>query len=211
MSTKDFIQTQIEAAYKRIDSIGGETEPFVIAPPATIESLSNLERELDSPIPPGLRNFALEVSGRVFFDWQMPDDYELPDEFDEIFCGGFDFDISKLPDHENGRLSWQRECFPDPSDSYDAIWHNKFAFHHVQNGDYIALDEQGKVVYLSHDDGEGHGRVMADSFSDLITRWFPLGCPGPEDWQWLPFASSPKSKINSDSPAATRWLQVFPD
>ncbi|MBO9701771.1 MAG: hypothetical protein J7604_16310 [Sporocytophaga sp.] len=47
----------------------------------------------------------------------------------------------------------------------------------------------GKIVYLGHDDGEGHGYIMANSFSDLLNKWTKLGCVGGEDWQWLPLST----------------------
>ncbi len=82
-------------------------------------------------------------------------------------------------------------CFPDITNDYDRVWHNKLAFQEVGNGDLIAVDlhpeQAGKIVYLSHDDGEGHGLVLAASFRDFIERWVQLACTGGEDWQWLPF------------------------
>ena len=77
------------------------------------------------------------------------------------------------------------------------------------NGDILAFDPTGKVVYLSHDDEEGHGWVMASSFTELLRRWLPLGCPGPEDWQWLPFASGPESGISVECDAAKQWLEFI--
>jgi hypothetical protein len=57
----------------------------------------------------------------------------------------------------------------------------------VGNEDLLALDladaTRGAVVYLSHDDDEGHGYKLAPDFADLVRRWMPLACTGSEDWQ----------------------------
>lgn len=102
--------------------------------------------------------------------------------------------------------------FPDPDDPYDRVWHHKLPFMEVGNGDYLALDldrdARGRVIYLSHDDGEGHGRAMAASFEDLLVRWIPLACPGAEDWQWLPFCSRPDGGIDPWSEAAREWTAL---
>lgn len=89
--------------------------------------------------------------------------------------------------------------FPNANDPYDVVWHNKAAFYDVGNGDYLAFDlaeaQHGSVVYLSHDDGQGHGYVLAADFADLLERWVPIACTGGEDWQWLPFTAAPTTLL----------------
>ena len=63
------------------------------------------------------------------------------------------------------------------------------------------------MVYLSHDDGEGHGFRLGDNFADFIDRWTLLGCPGAEDWQMLPFIHSSTSGIDPWCENARRWRQ----
>jgi hypothetical protein len=92
------------------------------------------------------------------------------------------------------------------------VWHNKFAFQDVGNGDYLSIDlapdNLGKIVYLSHDDGEGHGFVMANSFYDLLSNWTKLGCVGGEDWQWLPFCKDKTSGIDPTCSNAHLWYKT---
>jgi len=91
------------------------------------------------------------------------------------------------------------------------VWHDKLAFAEVGNGDLLAFDtavsDDGPIVYLSHDDGDGHGKRMADNFVDLMERWSPLGCPGSEDWQWIPFCDTSSGLIDPNGPNADRWRQ----
>jgi hypothetical protein len=206
---RQFISDHMSFFERSIKMLGGTWDEVMIDDPATEQELIRIETTLGQALPAGLRQFALTVSRRIEFHWYLPEDYELPEPFRDIFSGGLDYDVSKIPEHEQGRAGWERECFPDPDDPYDLVWHNKLGFHHVPNGDYLGFDLQGRVVYLSHDDGEGHGYVMASSFVDLLERWIPLGCPGPEDWQWLPFVSGATSGILPNSAKANEWLRII--
>ncbi len=79
------------------------------------------------------------------------------------------------------------------------------------NGDYLAFDmqtpEDAAIVYLSHDDGEGHGYILANNFKELLDNWSRLGFVGSEDWQWLPFTTNARSGIQAESDAADRFRE----
>lgn len=206
---RNTIESQIGKLEQMICAIGGQWKQAAIEEPASEDELVEIEHRLGIPIPPTLRDFAGSVSRRIYFSWSLPDEFDLPDNLDEIFGGGIDFDISKLPYHEKSRADWQKECFPNPEDSYDVVWHDKVGFHHIPNGDSLGVAPDGRIVYLSHDDGEGHGYTMAQSFPDLLSRWLPLGCPGPEDWQWLPFVTNSSSGIVPESESAKAWMTAI--
>jgi SMI1 / KNR4 family (SUKH-1) len=206
---RQFITEHVSSFLRSVESLGGNVDTFTIERPATEMDLTEIETGLGRPLPAQLRQFASTVSRRIAFRWNLPDDLELPEPLREIFAGGLDYDVFRIPEHEKGRAGWQAACFPNANDRYDIVWHNKLGFHEVPNGDYLGFDSEGRVIYLSHDDGQGHGYVMASSFPDLLTRWVPVGCPGPEDWQWLPFVSNPTSGILPDSENAKIWLAVM--
>ena len=81
----------------------------------------------------------------------------------------------KATDFNESKDGWIKEVFPNLEDEYDNVWHDKFVFQEVGNGDYLSIDltpsNSGKVIYLSHDDGEGYGFVMANSFTALLNNW----------------------------------------
>lgn len=205
---RQFINDHVSSFLRHVESLGGNVDSLIIENPAAESELVEVETALGQSLPAEMRRFASNVSRRIAFRWNLPEDFELPQPLFEIFAGGLDYDLSKFPEHENGRADWQASCFPNANDRYDAVWHNKLGFHDVPNGDYLAFDAEGRVIYLSHDDGEGHGYVMASSFPDLLSRWVPLGCPGPEDWQWVPFVSDASSGIFPESENAKTWLAV---
>jgi hypothetical protein len=209
MKMREFIENNMNPFLVRIEELGGDISELEIGEVCGENEISELEKNLPFPLPDDLKKFVCEVGASVSFDWQLPDEVELPEELEGIFGGEFNFDLFKIPEVEESRMDWVKDCFPNSEDSYDKIWHETIAFHYVGNGDLLAFNQKGNVVYLSHDDGEGHGVVMAPSFTELIKRSFPLGFPGPEDWQWLPFYNSEKGVLDPECENASLWKQII--
>lgn len=207
------MKARLESFLRLIESIGGETDDLVFAPPTTEHELGEVEGRLGYRIPEDFRTVLLTISSHCEFKWFLPDDFELPSEIDEIFSGELHWGIDFILPFNEGKDGWIKEVFTNPNDEYDKVWYNKFAIQEVSNGDCIAIDltpaTYGKVVYLSHDDGAGHGYVMADSFYELLDKWVVIGCPGGEDWQWLPFCQNQSSGINPDSQNALLWKKAI--
>ena len=193
---------------------GVDVDDAVVDPPATASEIAEVEALVGLPLPPSFRQ-TLEVMSRgMRWSWSQPHEAErFPEPFDEIFCGSLEWSIDTLAHAHRGYLGWVENCFPDPHDPYDVVWHNKLGFASVPNGDVLAVDLApdllGSIVYLSHDDGEGHGYRMARSLADLVDRWLPLACPGPEDWQWLPFVPYDTGPIDPACRNATAWRSLL--
>ena len=186
---------------------------FDVSPPATVAEIAKIESALGTSIPSSLRNVFTTYSNAVDIAWQLPDGNEPPEPFDEIFSGQLNFNLHRLPEIQSDYNGWVENCFSDAGNSYDRVWHNKFAFLKVPNGDMVAIDLNEKdhqpVVYLSHDDGEGHGYMLGNDAEDFIDRFLRIGCPGLEDWQWLPFVADSESGIIPACDNAVQWRQWF--
>ena len=186
---------------------------FDVSPPATAAEIAEIESALGTSIPSSLRNVFTTYSKAVDIAWQLPDGIEPPEPCDEIFSGQLNFNLHRLPEIQSDYKGWVENCFSDPDNSYDRVWHNKFAFLKVPNGDMVAIDlneiENQSVVYLSHDDGEGHGYKLGNDADDFIDRFLRIGCPGLEDWQWLPFVTDSGSGILPACDNAVQWRQWF--
>lgn len=129
------------------------------------DEVCELEKTLDLKLPQPLRQFLLNYSSHLNLSAFLSDDFceELPEELDEIFSACFELSLEEIERAETSRRDWVENCFSDEEEEYDRIWHNKLGIMTVANGDVIALDikqdkENPPVVYLSHDDGEGHGQ-----------------------------------------------------
>nr|WP_240440594.1 SMI1/KNR4 family protein [Bacillus cereus] len=160
-------------------------------------------------LPNSFKKVLLEFSGNFSLRWFLPDDVELPNELTDIFCGTPHWSLESLSRFEKERKDLVDEFFSNLDDEYDVVWHNKLAFCEVGNGDYLAFDMKddidAPIIYLSHDDGEGHGYKIANNFIEFIENWSRVAFVGCEDWQWLPFTTSFESGINPDDEPAKKF------
>lgn len=90
----------------------------------------------------------------------------------------------------------------------------KLGFMNVPNGDVIAFDMKESeinpsVVYLSHDDGEGHGYILGKDFNTYLEQLLLVGACGNEDWQMLPFCLDAQSGIVSDCENAKEYRKLI--
>ena len=203
------LRQQLEALNANLEARGFDVRPMVFMPPAVEAEVRALEAELSVELPPSLRNALLKVSSHVEFRWFSPKGVTFQQPFQSTFSGDLHWSLALIRQFNQAKDSWLREVFPNADDPYDAIWHNKLAFFEVGNGDYLSLDLAAEtyeqVVYLSHDDGEGHGYVLAENFGDLLRRWVPIACAGGDDWQWLPFTNGKSTMIDPESTNAIIW------
>ncbi|WP_219375604.1 SMI1/KNR4 family protein [Bacillus mycoides] len=209
----ELLKERIEIITSRIKEIGGEVQEVCIDEPSSLEKIIQVEKKLGVKLPNSFKKVLLEFSGNFSLRWFSPDDMELPNEFREIFCGTPHWSLESLSEFEKERKDWIDTVFPNPEDEYDIVWHNKLAFCEVGNGDYLAFDMQDNIdapiIYLSHEDGEGHGYTIANNFIEFIDNWSRIAFVGCEDWQWLPFTTSLESGVNPDDEPAKRfrnWL-----
>lgn len=203
----------LEKHLAKIDKLGGDCRELIFDNPAAESAIEDIESKLAYRLPTDFRNTLLTVSSHCEFKWFLPENFVLPDPLQQIFCGDLHWGLDFILQFNESKDGWIKEVFPNTGNDYDKIWHNKFVFQDVGNGDYISIDlspeNYGKIVYLSHDDGEGHGYEMADSFSALLRSWTKLGCVGGEDWQWLPFCTSRTSGIDPDCDNAQLWYKII--
>ncbi|MGY6501914.1 MAG: SMI1/KNR4 family protein [Acidimicrobiales bacterium] len=212
---RDLLESHSEvlAQSESLDALGIDIDVDApeVAPPATHEQVDAVESALGVVLPESFRSALTTLSAAVSWSWWASGPF--PEPFDDIFSGNLHWSIDTLVARDEQRRQWIETVFPDPDSYWDASWRDKVAFQAVGNGDLLAIDldpaRSGAVVYLSHELGEGHGYVLADSLVDLVDRWVPLGCPGAEDWQWLPFVPWDEGPIDPTCPAARRWVDML--
>jgi cell wall assembly regulator SMI1 len=207
------LQDRLETFLAQMQSLRATRMDWTLNPPASLQVVEEVEAELGYPLPVEIKEALLAISGHIDFGWFLPKGFSLPPTLRGIFCGDLHWDIAGIAKLNQDKDGWITNVFPNVEDPYDKVWHNKFVFQEVGNGDYLSIDRNPdkyeKVVYLSHDDGEGHGYVMAPSFSVLLEKWSALGCPGAEDWQWLPFCADAISGIDPDCSNALLWKKTI--
>ncbi|MEI5906969.1 SMI1/KNR4 family protein [Bacillus spongiae] len=208
------LKQRIETIVKRINEIGGKITDLVIEKPATLQQIEECERLLGLSLPKSFKKVLLEFSSGFNFCWFFPENYKLQEEFSGIFSGKLHCGLGLIKQVDDEKNSWVDKVFLNPNDEYDKVWHNKLAFYEVGNGDYIAFDlvendNDASVMYLSHDDGEGHGYKLGENFVDFLEKWSRIGFVGGEDWQWLPFTLNQTSGLLPESNSANHFRELL--
>jgi hypothetical protein len=207
------LQSRLRFILDSLSRRGFDVRPLVFGNTASELELVEVERQLRIELPSSLRGVLAFVSAHVEFRWFASKDMRFPEPFHQNFSGDMHWSLPLLVQYAQDKQQWIETVFKNPDDPYDRVWHNKLAFHEVGNGDYLAIDlepaSRGNVVYLSHDDGQGHGHVLAPSFAELLERWAPLGCPGAEDWQWMPFTNDLAGPIDPACTNAKQWRDLL--
>jgi len=183
-----------------------------VKPPVELSNIEKVESALGIIYPFEYKHILSEYSSGVELSWQITNE-ETEGEFKGIFCGGgrgYLWDFERSEDLYDGYRGWVDDCFSNPDDPYDKVWHNKVPLLRVPNGDIIGFDSSKSnancpVVYLSHDDGDLHGHKLADNFIEFISRWSNIGCVGTEDWQFKPFYDFDKKEITNSNSVTDRW------
>ncbi len=207
----DELLVRLKSAYEQVSE--DEVE-YKKSPPATKLEVEELEEKLGQKLPISIKDFLLNFSKELTFYACLPDNYELPDELDEILSAYITVSLDEILNAEKSRQSWINSCFGNLDDEYDKVWHNKLGFMTVPNGDVIAFDlldnkKDKRVVYLSHDDGEGHGYILADNFASYLENLILVGGCGNEDWQMTPFCKDSTSGINPFCKNAKNYREII--
>lgn len=203
--------TTLESA-RRMGIQHSEVWGLFFEPPASPDHVKQIEATIGAPLPSTLRDIFINHSRRIEFRWQFPDAFDPAPPFDQIFSGGFSLSLDQIP--EADRCMQKAAAFFLPqSDEYNAPWHKKLAFMEGALGDYYVTERRSPaseaVIYVSDQDGEGHGYTLASDIADFLRRWSMLGCPGPEDWQWIPFTSGSRSMLQPNGEAARLWRKMI--
>ena len=207
------LEEDLQRLQEHLARQGFDTSEVVFEKPARLAGVEALEGAMQRRLPPAFREALLTLSSHAHFDWHVPRGHEFPLPFKGSVCGELHWGIDFLRDYEEQRRMWVEEVFPNADHPADAVWREKLPFLSVANGDFLAIDlhpdRYEQIVYLSHEVSAGHGYVLADDFHDLLRRWVPLACVGPEDWQWLPLTTGKTSRLDPHCDNARRWRELL--
>jgi len=207
------LRERLHIVAERIPEIGGTVRELVMDPPATEAEIAEAERELGRRLPVSFRKALAEFSSNFIRHWIFPEAFRLTGDLVGIFGGSAHWGLHPVIECESQRKDWVKNVFSNPLDEYDKVWHNKLAFLDLGNGDFLAFDLNGgddpPVVYLSHDDGEGHGYVLGRNFAEFLDHWSRLAFVGLEDWQWLPFVKDRSVGLDPECGLAREMREIL--
>lgn len=182
-----------------------EHDGVIISPPISLIQMNDLENELNITFPKDFKEVLTHFSSGVDIRWYFENE-EPEKELNDIYFGGEDlWRFEELKDTYENYIGW-KEVFTEIEDDFDKQWQNKVPFKSMRNGDVLAFDSlTNNVIYLSHDGHELHGKKLANNFTDFISRWSELGCPGPECWILDHFYDYEKNEIDLNSNQSLKW------
>lgn len=183
--------------------------------PADEEQLAALEERV-GPLPPALRQALGEFSRsavlKVDFSTAAQEHLPLTAQLRKALSGArLVLSLDEIAQAEALRRDLAENIFTR-GDAYDEVWQDKLAFMRAAGDDLLAIDPQdgaGAVVYLSANEGPGHGVRLADDFADFLDRYLVIGAVGPEDRQWLPFCGEDGAGLQPDSENAYLFREAI--
>ena len=119
-------------------------------------------------LPNGLIDFFSIYSSGIIVSGKLPSD--ITEELKPLSLRYINFNLSLqgIIHAEKTRIEWINNVYSDINLKYDREWYDKTGIISIDNGDVISLDDKGKVVYLSHDGGIGHGLVLGETMEDFL-------------------------------------------
>jgi len=182
-------------------------EEPVAKKPCQASDLNKLREHFGEALPNAVQDFFTTTTAHLEFSWYLMGD--LPAPFSGITCGGLTLSPDSIIAADLGRASWAKEVYPNVEDPYDKLWQSCYGLVDLECGDFLAWDDLGRIVYLSHDGmTDWHGYVLARNFEDLIRNYLLLGAPEPE-FGWEIFTEDSESGISASSEVARLWIELF--
>lgn len=210
----DGLVRQWQAVLDANARLGGESSELIVEGPATETEVAEVEAELGAALPGSLRHVLLACSRRVNFYWILPGTLSLPEPFESLTAGSFQWSLRSIADAELLRRYVVAHVLSSRGDPVlERGWDGAFAFRQTDFGDLIAIDlrEAGRapVVTLSHDEDRILDEQLGADFQDFLTRWSALGCPAPEPWLLKPFMAAGKGPLDPDGANARLWRETL--
>lgn len=178
---------------------------LIIKPPVNLMQINDLELEMNITFPKDFKDVLTQFSSAVDLRWYFENE-ETEEGLENVYFGGENlWNFEDLKDIYEAYKGW-KEIAEEFEDEHVNLWQNKVPFMSLPNGDIIAFDDfTNNVIYLSHDGHEFHGKKLANSFTDFISKWSELGCPGPECWILTHFYNYEMNEIDPNVSRALKW------
>lgn len=160
------------------------------------------------PIPEGLRRLYYDAFGCVRLTYYRELSRKERAAFgstceSHLYGGPVIVPATDLPALKIWADEWTDGFRDDPAEF--ALWRRGVPFTYTMNGDFVAFDEGGRVLYLSH---EGDSFVLADDFETFWQVWKSVYFLGPEHWTLEPFRGS-DDRLDPALPAIAKFRQAF--
>lgn len=164
--------------------------------PLTEAHLATLADQFGGPLPAELRQVVEQLGSRGGYWWDAGKRVAFPPELRVATQGGFEWYYDDGSSADDSRAEWAK-AFQDLDDEVLRMyWDEAFGVLCAANGDVWAIDTsangRGRVIYLDHEGGDDHGRLLGPDIVTVMNNWARIGCVGPEIWNLEPFLDREK-------------------
>lgn len=160
--------------------------------------IQEIEQKLKLNLPRELKDFFLNISKKIYLNVDFENEVQWNNS-GKVSSAYIFISLKEIYDAECSRRKWVEDVFFDIEDSYSRKWHHKLGITSLINGDIIAMDLEKKehpIIYLSHDDGDGHGYILGRTFNKYVEAVIELGGCGTEEDEFLQFCKDGISGID---------------
>ncbi len=181
--------------------------------PASENDVLEVENLIGFRLPEDYRTLFTKCAKSFEFYYQMKD-FNIPDEFQNIFSGELSWSLDTLPQMYNHYLLWvEASLDPEANDVSvinvtEKIWRQKVPLMNVPNGDIIVVGyNPSEVVYFSHEGGKMHGKRLGNSLFEFLEFHSRIGFIGSEDWQFEVFYDFEKDMMVSNGDKVNSFVE----
>ncbi len=184
-----------------------DSTPLHCDDPATERAVREVERRIRQSLPPALRGVFTSFSQGFGFTWSLGEPLRglTPPASTRVWGGFREIRLKALP----GLVATVRDLNRELNEhgAASAVT-DALPFYAIGNGDFLALDNQGAVIYLAYESVEHHGVLLGRDFVSFMDQWSQIGCIGPEIWMLEPFLG--REGIDPESTTSRHWrAQLF--
>ena len=182
--------------------------------PVEVTTESPAGTAADASLPPDVRTFFAEVTGRLELTAAPWSGGPRPDDASPMIdAGPFGFvlglrEVSELAEEWDGFEElfesnvWSVDPPADPEDLYPVV--------DIGTGDLIVVatadPNEGSVYYLDHGGSDMSWVRLARSFVEYLEVIASLGGPGPSVWELQHFYRRDLDRLSLDCPEAEHWM-----
>lgn len=225
MNRYEFLN-RITEIKEMIQKIGGTIESEIVAEPANMKDVKELERAYQIQLPDDFVYYLTNISAEVDVQWSFDEEVisatiqELPEflnRFNAIYSGSLVWSLKELV----SKINYFRRFNPDGivlrengivTEENELI--GTLAICEVPCGDEIRMNlaapsKEKPIFYLNHSDADNSLIQLAPSFDAYVTQLLGISLVGNEIEQQLAFIPDRSNGIDCKSSNAQLWMDYL--
>lgn len=225
MNRSDFLN-QISEVKQMIQNIGGTIQSELVAEPASMREVQELERAYQIQLPDDFIYYLTNVSAEVDIQWSFDREHRLAvmeslpmflNRFNAIYSGSLVWSLKELASkidyfrrfNPNGIVLRENNVVTEEDELVGTL-----AICEVPCGDEIRINlaapsKEKPIFYLNHSDSDNSLVQLAPNFDAYVTQLLGISLVGSEIEQQLAFIPDRSIGIDCKSKNALLWMNYL--